>query len=82
MTNTVPHRWVAEKLGYSISGVSLLRRGHRRPTLHTMEAVQRAFGWPVADQVEARRHYSVNLEDWISQAHAEEKLNEGRYIEP
>ena len=43
--------WVGEQIGYSESGASLLRRGHRSPTLALMRRVQAAVGWSVHDQV-------------------------------
>jgi transcriptional regulator with XRE-family HTH domain len=50
-----PLNWVAERMGYSISGVSLLRNGGRRPTIDTMELIEEVFEWPILDQVQARR---------------------------
>lgn len=56
-----PHRWVAEKLGMSISGVSLLRSGRRQPSMETMETVEDALGWPLCDQVADRHNYALSL---------------------
>lgn len=55
------HHWVADKLGMSISGVSLLRSGKRNPSMETMEVVEREIGWPLCDQVEARHDYADAL---------------------
>lgn len=66
-----PHRWVADRMGYSMAGVSLIRNGHRAPTLQTMEAVEAAFGWPICDQVEARADYAALFEEKVTQAYAE-----------
>lgn len=72
-TDRVPHRWVAERMGYSIAGVSLLRGGHRQPTLATMEAVEIAFGWPICDQVLARSIYPIELDRVINESFAKEE---------
>lgn len=61
-SDTAPtHHWVADKLGMSISGVSLLRAGKRNPSMETMETVEREIGWPICDQVEARHDYADAL---------------------
>lgn len=73
----ITNRWAAERMGYSISGVSLLRGGHRQPTLETMEAVQEAFGWPVEDQVKHRRDYPSQLEQWFLRAYEAEEIKKG-----
>lgn len=49
----VTNGWIAKKIGYSESGVSLLRRGLRSPTLQTMKSVSEAVGWSQASQIEA-----------------------------
>lgn len=49
------HRWVADRMGYTISGVSLLRNGQRQPTVETMGEIERAFDWSSSDQIRAFR---------------------------
>lgn len=61
----ITNKWAADRMDYSISGVSLLRGGHRQPTLDTMETVETAFGWPVADQARHRHDYPKHLEEWF-----------------
>lgn len=65
-----PHRWVADKLGMSLSGVSLLRSGKRQPSMETMEAVEREFSWELCDQVMERADYASAL-----QTHLVEQFN-------
>lgn len=55
------HRWVAEKLGMSISGVSLLRSGSRNPSIETMEKIEETIGWDVCEQVTCRSNYHKKL---------------------
>ena len=45
------HRWVADRMGYTVPGVSMLRSGRRNPTLTTMRLIETSFGWPVTEQV-------------------------------
>lgn len=70
--NKTTHRWVAERMGYSVSGVSLLRNGHRQPTIETMEKVEEAFDWPMCDQVAARDDYAKQFNQIIEKKHQEE----------
>ena len=70
---TPPHRWVAEKMGYSIPGVSLLRSAQRQPTLDTMEAVERGFGWPIEKQVAHRDDYAAAFNAMLAKAYKKEK---------
>lgn len=58
----VTNGWIAKKMRYSESGVSLLRRGLRSPALSTMKIVSDAVGWPLADQAEA-----LDTLDWHNQ---------------
>jgi len=44
-------RWVAERTGHSISAISLFRRGKRPPTFDAMARFEKAFNWPVCEQV-------------------------------
>ena len=69
MDTSPTHRWVADQIGFSIAGVSLLRSGHRLPSVPTMEVIDTAFGWPVADQIKKRKHYARSFEDKISAAY-------------
>lgn len=59
------HRWVADKLGMSVSGVSLLRSGKRNPSMETMEDIEAYFGWPLCDQVLVRHDYPEHLAEAI-----------------
>lgn len=49
--NKPEHRWVAKKIGISISGVSLIRSGNRRPSLGLMNNIEFVFDWKVTDQI-------------------------------
>lgn len=54
--NTVSHTWVADRTGFSKSGVALMRKpGVRDATINVrrFEKFAAAFGWPVADQIAA-----------------------------
>lgn len=44
---------IAARIGISVSGVSRLRAGARRPSYDTMKAIAREYGWKVGDQAEA-----------------------------
>lgn len=61
--------WVADRIGFSIAGVSLLRSGHRLPSIPTMEVIDEVFGWPVADQIKERKHYARSFEEKITVAY-------------
>jgi hypothetical protein len=65
-----PHKWVADKIGFSIAGVSLLRSGLRKPSVSTMESVEQAFDWSMSDQINARHHYADDLEKVLEKAYA------------
>lgn len=69
METSPTHGWVADQIGFSIAGVSLLRSGHRLPSIPTMEVIDTAFGWPVADQIKDRKHYARSFEDKITAAY-------------
>ena len=58
----VTNGWIANKMRYSESGVSLLRRGLRSPALSTMKTISDAIGWPLSDQAEA-----LETLDWHNQ---------------
>lgn len=68
------HDWVAKKMGYSISGVSLLRNNNRQPHFSTMETVEDAFKWPIYDQIDARRSgtYAQEFNKVLANRFAEE----------
>lgn len=66
-----PHKWVADKIGFSIAGVSLLRSGLRRPSVATMEAVERAFGWTMEEQIGSRHRYAADLERRLEVAYGQ-----------
>jgi len=44
---------VGEKLGISETAVSRYRTGVRHPKFPVQQAIERVFGWPVADQAVA-----------------------------
>ena len=69
MDTSPTHRWVADQIGFSIAGVSLLRSGQRLPSIPTMEVIDMTFGWPVADQIKERKHYARSFEDKIAAAY-------------
>lgn len=76
-TQTPPtHGWVAERIGFSIAGVSLLRSGRRHPSIPTMEAIEAAFDWSMADQINARKDYAANFERVIQEAHQRTLLDQ------
>jgi hypothetical protein len=45
---------IASLIGRTHSAVSRLRSGDRKPGVQTMFAVEAAFGWPAADQLQVR----------------------------
>jgi hypothetical protein len=47
------HRWIAQKVGLSIPGVSLLRSGKRSPSRSVMSSIEFIFGWTAVDQFQA-----------------------------
>lgn len=68
-----PHSWVAEKIGFSIPGVSLLRAGKRKPSMDAMHEIERNLGWPVADQVKNWKNYSESLAGVLAEAYTKEQ---------
>lgn len=64
------HGWVAEKIGFSVAGVSLLRNGHRQPSMQTMEEIESAFGWSLHAQIDARKNYAEAFEKMLQEAWA------------
>lgn len=56
-----PNPWLAEKIGVSPSGASLLRRGKRPPTLPRMREVEKALDWAMCDQTE------LTNEEWATE---------------
>lgn len=67
------HRWVADKIGFSIPGVSLIRTGRRIPSLDTMDLIEQVFGWPVCDQVAERHNYAERFNRVMEIRHAQEQ---------
>lgn len=67
------HAWVADKMGYSISGVSLLRSGKRKPTLATIDRIEQVFGWDACDQLLHRDDFAELFNQWIAQVHQTEQ---------
>lgn len=53
--------WVADKMGYTESGISRILMGSRNPTLQWMEKVHEVFDWPVEDQVRDLEGYRKRL---------------------
>lgn len=47
------NKWVGDKIGYSESGASLLRRGERRPTVNLMIKVASETGWGAGEQLDS-----------------------------
>lgn len=66
----IMHKTVAARIGFSESGVSMIRAGKRFPMLSTMESIEKAYGWKVEDQVAAREDYAgafnQMLQDWYA----------------
>lgn len=50
----ISHQEIADVVGLDMSTVSRLRAGQRKPNIDTMQRVEQAFAWPLADQVKAR----------------------------
>ena len=65
------HGWVAERIGFSIAGVSLLRSGQRMPSIPAMETIAQAFDWPVAEQIGVRKNYAEHFEAKIKETYQE-----------
>lgn len=65
------HRWVADKLGYSIPGVSRIRSGSRNPTLSLMNQIHEVFEWDITEQVSVE-NYPEALEKVLAQRYHEE----------
>lgn len=45
---------IAQMIGLTHSAVSRLRTGDRKPSVKTMFAIEAAFGWAAADQLQTR----------------------------
>lgn len=73
---TVPHSWVAEKTGYSESGVWRMRQpGDREPTLDRMRRLESVFGWELCDQINlGPREWVEAFERVIKEAYDNEEL--------
>lgn len=63
---------VADLIGVSAGAASRLRAGKRSPSLPTMQKIERAFGWPLAEQIvvkaSGQTNYGRDLEAKISAA--------------
>lgn len=46
---------VGELIGMTFTGVSRIRSGARRPSLHIMLRIRDVFGWDMNEQANARR---------------------------
>lgn len=64
----IKNKLVADRMGISESGVSLIRHGLRFPRMDTMEKVEHAFGWSVTEQVAVRKRYAEEFEQ-VVEAH-------------
>lgn len=58
----IRNKTIADRVGHSESGISLIRSGQRFPRMDTMERIEKAYGWTVPDQVAARSDYPAALE--------------------
>lgn len=74
-TQQPTHGWVAERIGFSVAGVSLLRNGHRQPSMQTMEIIAEKFGWSLHDQIDARKNYAEAFEKMLQAAWSEANPN-------
>lgn len=61
----IPHRWVAEQLGYKESGIQRFRTGNRPPTLQLMYAIDKKWHWDIDAQMAAKRNKT-----WIAEFEA------------
>lgn len=79
-TTRPPHRWVADKIGFSVAGVSLLRSGERLPSFSAMSAIRSAFDWGLSEQIDARLDDNTS---WAEQFEAKitEKYQAERALE-
>lgn len=66
---------VAERLGMSESGVSLIRNGRRFPLYATMDKIAAEYGWPVEEQVKHREVYSDAFNAMLQRWYAEHGAN-------
>lgn len=71
----INNRRVAEKLFVSYSAISMIRRGLRFPSLATMEAIEKEFGWSVGDQMTARHDYPAAFDAVVSNWYRENGLH-------
>lgn len=71
--------WIANKIGHSESGVSLLRRGLRSPSLRTMKTVREVFGWSISDQVSSldELNWHEAFSEVVAEAFENEENTEG-----
>lgn len=69
-----PNRWVADKLGMTISGASRIRSGARMPSREAMILIEEHFGFKGGDQLDAmnKGEYHVVLEEYITETHKKE----------
>lgn len=73
----VSSQWIADKTGYSRTGVYRMREeGNRDTTLNLvrMERMETVFGWKVEDQLEATRagRWADEFENVVTAAYAKE----------
>lgn len=73
----VPSTWIADKTGYSRTGVYRMRKeGNRDTTLNLvrMDRMETVFGWKVEDQLAATRagRWADEFENVVTAAYAKE----------
>lgn len=69
-----PNRWVADKLGMTISGASRIRSGARLPSREAMGLIEQHFGFTGGKQLDAMNEgeYHLAFEDHITEAYEKE----------
>lgn len=72
-THIPTNQWVADRMGYSISGVSLLRSGKRQPTVATMDRIEQVFGWDACDQMNHREGFADHFNLWLTKIYEMEQ---------
>lgn len=74
-TNTPTNQVIADAIGLTHSGVSRIRNGNRLPSLEIMQNIERAYGWSLKDQAEARErgmfHYAREFNQRVCPAESE-----------
>lgn len=74
----IPHRWVAQQLGYTESGIQRFRTGSRPPTIQLMRAIEKTWHWSISAQETAHENgtWIAEFEATINTHHnAQQKTN-------